>query len=133
MDAQYVLNLTQDPATPDQVIAGVVEVSPEIRLRVLELLNFVDIPSAKEVRLRAEELADLAVIECDDLTDHYPSGRVMIGGAPFLMYPLAHALVHSGLRPVFAFSKRVSVETANPDGSVTKTEVFKHEGFVGVF
>lgn len=54
----------------------------------------------------------------------------MIGGAPFLMPVLDKALRNYGHRPIYAFSKRESVEKTNPDGTVVKTSVFKHAGFV---
>ena len=48
-----------------------------------------------------------------------------------LMPALQQALIDAGLRPVYAFSQRVSVEQQQPDGSVRKTNVFRHIGFVG--
>ena len=54
----------------------------------------------------------------------------MIGGAPFLMSPLESALLNNGIEPVYAFSTRESVEKKLPDGSVQKTNIFKHKGFV---
>jgi len=56
--------------------------------------------------------------------------NVMIGGAPYLMATLEKALREVGLNPIYAFSQRVSIDKENPDGSVTKTMVFKHLGFV---
>jgi hypothetical protein len=55
---------------------------------------------------------------------------VMIGGAPYLMGPLTDALKDLGIEVCFSYSERVSVESSLPDGSVTKTSVFKHVGFV---
>ena len=54
----------------------------------------------------------------------------MIGGAPFLMGPLERALISRGIFPAYAFSRREVVEKATADGEVTKTAVFRHEGFV---
>lgn len=31
---------------------------------------------------------------------------------------------------IYAFSKRVSIETINQTGEIIKTNVFKHEGFI---
>lgn len=55
----------------------------------------------------------------------------MIGGAPYFMAPLETALEWRGIIPLYAFSKRECHEKRNPDGSVSKTMVFRHEGFVG--
>lgn len=60
------------------------------------------------------------------------SPRVMIGGAPYLMAPLERMLKKSGYRPVYSFSERRSVEETLPDGSVKKTAVFAHVGWVEV-
>jgi hypothetical protein len=35
-----------------------------------------------------------------------------------------------GLQPVFSFTERRSVEKTMPDGTVTKTAVFEHIGWV---
>lgn len=46
------------------------------------------------------------------------------------MVPLAEALRKRGFEPLFAFSRRESVEETMPDGSVRKTTVFRHVSFV---
>lgn len=56
--------------------------------------------------------------------------HAMIGGAPWLMPVLAKVLMQRGINLVYAFTKRDVVETANPDGSVTKSSKFVHVGFV---
>ena len=55
----------------------------------------------------------------------------MIGGAPYLIASLHDALVGRDIQPLYAFSKRVSVEKKE-GGEVIKTSVFKHVGFVGL-
>ena len=54
----------------------------------------------------------------------------MIGGAPFFMSALEAALKERGVRAVHAFSRRESGEERLPDGSVRKTQVFRHAGWV---
>ena len=116
-----VLNLTQHQATQEQVNAGVVE--PADKQQVQKLLTFDRLPSNHDLVFSANELAKIAS----------KSGcrRIMIGGAPFFMPVLEGALRREGLLTVYAFSERVSVEETLPDGSVRKTNVFKHVGFVG--
>ena len=46
------------------------------------------------------------------------------------MPPLEKALRGLGIRPLYAFSVRESVEETLPDGSVRKVAVFRHKGFV---
>lgn len=117
-----ILNLTQHTATADQVTAGVIE--PADKSAVQVLLTFNTLPSIDDLRINAHELAQIAKASgCD---------TAMIGGAPFFMSVLETALHGVGVKPVYAFSERVSVETTNADGTVTKQNVFKHVGFVAV-
>ena len=115
-----IINLTQHAASAEQVSAGVVE--PADKQRVQELLTFEELPSRQLLEERAMALAALAASANAD--------AAMIGGAPFFMPPLAAALKAQGVRPLYAFSRRESAETTDPDGSVRKTAVFRHIGFV---
>lgn len=115
-----IMNLTQHAATAEQVAAGVVE--PADKVAVQRLLTFVELPTAEDIRERADLLADM--------------GRgykaAMIGGAPYLMGALEDALRNLEVKPVYAFSKRESVEKIAEDGTVQKTSIFRHVGFVEV-
>jgi hypothetical protein len=125
-----IINLTQHPATAEQLSAGVVDLPADELVVAKALLDFADLPSAEEVDDRADALANLVAMS-DLFNEGSTMGtRVMIGGAPFLMEPLARALRCAGLVPVFAFSRRESEEQTQPDGSVRKVAVFRHQGFV---
>lgn len=115
-----VLNLTQHAASSPQTDQGVYE--PANKKEVQGLLTFASLPSSKEVKDVAAKLVAIAKDE--------GAGSAMIGGAPFLMAPLHNALKEAGVTPCYAFSVRESVEKVNEDGSVTKTAVFNHKGFV---
>jgi len=115
-----ILNLTQHLATPEQQEAGVVE--PRDKEGVKLLLSFSTLPSYREVVERASALVEIAIKE--------GAKAAMIGGAPYLMAPLERALRSWDIRPLYAFSRRESVEEVLPDGSVRKTMVFRHLGFV---
>jgi hypothetical protein len=115
-----VINLTQHKATPDQIEVGVVE--PKKKHEVAILLTFTELPMSSEIKERAASLAEIAKEE--------NAQYAMIGGAPFLMVELHHALLQRGITPLYAFSKRESIEETLPDGSVKKTQIFKHAGFV---
>ncbi len=119
-----IINFTQHRATPEQIEAGVAELIPVSELS--EILTFVDIPTAQEIRSRAEEAAKLISSVSE------PGAQVMIGGAPFFMGTLEAALKAAGFKPVYAFSERKSVDVVKEDGSVVKTAVFVHKGFVEV-
>lgn len=117
-----IINLTQHAATPEQIAAGVVELDDSKRKCVSALLTFTTPPTRSEMLDRADQIVSFA----------FASGcaQAMIGGAPFFMATLERALQNKAIAPVYAFSERKSVETVNSDGSVTKTAIFTHAGFV---
>jgi hypothetical protein len=119
-----IMNFTQHTPTAEQREAGVYD--PERIGEIRELLTFDEIPDQEEISYRAMVLANIAARE----SKKTGAKQVMIGGAPYLM-PLLHLYLEKrGLVPVYAFSKRISEETVNPDGTVTKKQIFRHIGFV---
>ena len=114
-----ILNLTQHAPTNEQELAGVVQPESE---DVRHLLTFDTLPSQEDIERRATGLAAIAKAE--------GATAAMIGGAPWLMGELEQALLKRGIEPLYAFTQRESVERALPDGSVQKTNVFRHVGFV---
>ena len=114
-----IINLTQHMATDIQVKEGVFNVDQNLS----DLLTFVSAPSEQEMVERAEKLADIAA--------EAKAEAAMIGGAGYFMRPLEEALRVRGIRPLYSFSERKSVEKHNPDGTVTKVNVFEHVGWVG--
>lgn len=114
-----IINLTQHTGTPEQ---GVVELPSESRKEVVNLITFDEVPTGAEMRRRARRIAEIA-------TDH-GANSAMIGGAPYFQRPLEEELREKGIEPVYAFSVREAVEQQLPDGSVRKTSVFRHAGFV---
>lgn len=48
------------------------------------------------------------------------------------MSELERELKRFCIKPLHAFSQRVSEEITNPDGTVSKTQTFKHVGFIEV-
>jgi len=138
-----IVNMTQHPATPEQLAAGVFDPTPEERAEIVALLTFDTLPEKGEIEERAEELAltALAILAARERSlSHQERERLMergtvtyfamIGGAPYLMPHLENEMVGAGVNPLYAFSTRESVEETLPDGSVKKTAVFRHKGFV---
>ena len=130
-----ILNLTQHVVTPEQKAQLVVE--PRMtKAKIQKLLTFEEIPTKEEIEARAKELAEIAVSEANHYAGETDNKiwitRVMIGGAPYLRGALENALRECGFTPVYAFSKRESIDQPQPDGSVKKTAVFRHLGFVEV-
>ena len=123
---EKILNLTQHIATKEQIEVGVFE--PENKNEVKEFLTFNKIPTKTEIVASAIALASLAKEECEK----HNCKKVMIGGAPYLMSALERWLKKYGLQPVYAFSKRVSIDEPQPNGSVIKKAIFKHEGFIEI-
>ena len=127
-----IINLTQHAATAEQVAVGVVDLPAEQREALIDALTFESIPDAGEIRARAHDIAELACFNGlggDDGDDPFPS-HAMIGGALWLMAPLAKELRLRSIEPVFAFSVRETEETVQPDGSVKKVAIVRHAGFV---
>lgn len=119
-----IINLTQHNATPEQLKAGVVDIISLSQRN--HVLTFTSLPTAEYIRHRANDIARMV---------SRVAGRgcaVMIGGAPFFMGALEAALKEAGFKPVYAFSERKSVDVVKEDGSVVKTAVFVHKGFVEV-
>ena len=122
-----IINLTQHAASAEQQAAGVVDLDPTRRRSVAALLTFDELPSVEDIMIRAISIAQIDAIEFDQNEEPVAA---MIGGAMWLMAPLAEELRRQGITPMFAFSKRESVEETQPDGSVRKVNVFRHTGFV---
>ena len=136
-----IVNLTQHKATPEQIVQGVRDATDAEEVK--ELLTFADIPDAVEIEDIAGELAEIAWREMAVPEDAYESSdypeyilpdgsAAMIGGAPYLMASLECELMARGIKPLYAFSKRESVEEMQSDGSIRKVTMFKHIGFVEV-
>ena len=117
---EYIWNLTQHSPTAAQAAEGVQQPLEG----AAKLLTFTELPSQLEITARVLMLASL-VAEIELLGD-----RVMVGGAPYLLPPLVQALKEIGLRPIYSFTERRSVETVQADGTVSKTSVFEHVGWV---
>ncbi len=116
------LNLTQHLATADQLSSGVINLPELVRPQLTTLLTFDDLPEPSEIWDRAGAIADIA--------SQHQATTALIGGALWLMTPLAQALQQKGITAYFAFSKRVTTEEALSDGSVQKVTSFRHAGFV---
>jgi len=127
-----ILNLTQHPATADQRAAGVVDLAGPELASLKQALTFDECPTAAEVRERAVFIAELACYNglSGDEGDSPMPDQAMLGGALWLMAPLAAELDARGIAPGFAFSKRDTVEETLPSGEVRKVAVFRHAGFV---
>ena len=129
-----ILNLTQHPASAEQKSAGVVDLTGQNLEDLRNLLNFNTKPSISELEERASSLVTLIervrFLDDDGLHEDGTVIYVMIGGAPYLMSHLESAITDSDRIFLYSFSKRVSVEETQPDGSVIKTNVFKHVDFI---
>ena len=123
-----ILNLTQHPASPEQLEAGVVDLEGVDLEELKELLTFSELPGAGEPEARARAIAEIARRQAGDVGED-EEVFAMIGGAMWLMAPLEKELANAGFQPVYAFSVRESVEETLSDGSVRKTAVFRHKGF----
>lgn len=115
-------NLTQHPASAEQIAAGVVDPSPTDKQAIVELLTFDSIPTSLDVWQRAHDI--LAIAKNAGHT------QVMIGGAPYLITEMVSQAPLYRLTCAHAFTIRESAEITQPDGSVKKVAIFRHMGFV---
>ena len=115
------INLTQHEASPEQDCAPR---TPEDAKTIKNLITFEELPGLKEISDRARKLALFA--------KEQGATEAMIGGAPYFMPSLDAALRIQKIEPVYAFSRRESVDTILPDGTTKKISTFKHVGFVWV-
>lgn len=120
------LNLTQHVVTAEQLRDGAVEPEADVKAEIQKLITFdrsvIDHP--EQIWNRAKALVFLIKRE-------YPLvNQVIVGGALYFMPALVRELKEAGIQPFFSYTDRISTETQNPDGSVTKTLVFKHLGWV---
>jgi hypothetical protein len=130
-----ILNLTQHVPTPEQQKAGVIDLAPEDRDKLIKLLNFKTLPTKREIVDRGEAIYDLIYGDVGDDNISYTKREiykdvsgVMIGGfIPLCVYLES---IFNRIKVVYAFSERVSIETTNKSGEVIKTSKFVHKGFV---
>jgi hypothetical protein len=154
-----ILNLTQHAATATQIEAGVVDLDDERRTRLGRYLTVTGEVLRAEAALRDDlirsqvggisrliwpELVQAMYARAVETVNSFDDGdkfaawntgreplfQAMVGGAPYLVERLVESLARHGVQAVYALSERKSVETVNPDGSVTKTQVFEHVGFI---
>ena len=122
------LNITQHTATFEQTQDSVIEPSQEVKGEIQKLITFdrTVMTAPQQISERAKALVAL-------IKSAYPeTTQAMVGGALYFMPALVAELKANDIQPFFSYTDRVSVETHNADGSVTKTLVFKHLGFVGL-
>jgi hypothetical protein len=126
-----ILNLTRHPATPEQREAGVVDLPEYLQEQLVKVIEFKQIPSKQELLTRSIRVLD--IIHRAYENESFPVGReVMIGGAPYFMPVLETTLRAVGLKPIYAFSRRQSIDQVQPDGKVKKVTIFRHDGFVKI-
>ena len=98
------------------------------RSELIKLLTFEELPDSCEIHERALQICALVESTFQEVEPKV----LLLGGAPFLMGTLELYCILRGWTPIYAFSTRVVVEELQADGSIKKTSIFKHAGFVEV-
>ena len=119
-----ILNITQHTATPEQLSAGVVEPSLQLKQTIKKLLTFQQPPTMDTLTDRAYQLAHIIV----DKQFKY----ALVAGAPYFMPILVQILKSFNITPPFSFTKREAEEEHLPDGTVRTTYKFKHICFITI-
>lgn len=112
--------------TPEQVsdakeklnIEGIVELPAELK----SILS--QVPSDLDDDGVAKHIAPLVQWIGEQIKDE--KDIVLLQGEPCVVATILNGMSYTQNRVVHATTERVSVETQNPDGTVTKTNVFKH-------
>lgn len=120
-----ILNLTQHDSTLEQIEQGVFNPSQEDKNSIISLLTVDEIPNNHEVINICTQIASIAL----KYKIHNEPLKSMIGGAPAMMSFLEEELKKVDIEHVYAFSKRVSLDEIQKDGSIKKTTVVKHIGW----
>lgn len=108
-----------------------------LRYRAREILNAFVLPEiARVVREHFQSLLEnedqpfeWSNVRALNARNDLPVVQCMVGGFHPLMAVLIPMLRAHGAEPLVALSDRVTVEETLPDGTVKKTQVFKHLGF----
>lgn len=127
---KYLINLTQHALTDEQIKSVEHTFTPE---GFNKYLTFDTMPTAQDVYVKAVDMFKklVSVLEHEGIYAH--DCTVLLGGAPFFMSVCEEMALHYGFHYCYAFSKRTSEEVKQPDGTVKKVSVFKHEGWIGPF
>lgn len=117
-----IVNMTADPATPEQLAAGVFDPTPEERAEIVALLTFDTLPEQDDIERRADDLAltalallaarfrSLSHMEQERLLERDSlSYFAMVGGASFLMPHLEQEMVAYGVNPLYPFLTKEGV------------------------
>lgn len=115
-----ILNLTQHLSTKVQSEQGVIE--PKDKEYVKNIITFDDIPNLEDLRQRANLLVDL----CREEDVQF----ALIAGAHWWLIVLEHYLRLHGITPLQSFSKRVSYEHTNENGTTHLVSTFVHAGWM---
>ena len=127
---KYLINLTQHALTDEQIKSVEHTFTPE---GFNKYLTFDTMPTAQDIYIRAFDMFKklVSTLEHEGI---YPNDcTVLLGGAPFFMTACESMAIHYGFQYCYAFSKRTSEEIKQPDGTVKKISVFKHEGWIGPY
>lgn len=113
-----IINCTNHIATKEQLELGVVE--PYEKEEIQKLLTFDSLDSVFSANERAKEIVEII--------KRSGYNHALIGGIPFFMSILENEFYRNGIIPVYAFSKRISIEKMDESGLVLKKSIFVNEG-----
>lgn len=130
-ESELILNLTQNPATPEQVAAGVVDLPADQRLLLIEHLTPDGLLGWDSIFDRCSNIASLAVYNGlgEEVFHDTKFTKAMIDGPSWLIRSLEDALLFIGIDPLHSIKVREIVNQKNSDGSIEKTDKLIHVGF----
>ena len=119
-----IVNLTGFKTSDNQKDLGVIDLSEENREEVLKLQSFREIPKKRDVRKRAEQILEIALLSYEE------GGYFLIGGPSFLLPPLVEVLKEVFYIPLFCVTKRYTMETIWSDWTPCRDDINYHYDFI---
>lgn len=112
----FIINLTKDTATPEQIAVGVVDLPP---VQMQSLVNAITVNEPWEdidIQARAEHVAELAChngLGGDEGDDPHPT-MALIDGPAWIISELEKALEARSIKPVYYFSNTTATVSTKP-------------------
>lgn len=101
------------------------------RLAVQEIIELPEDIKKEFGNVTPDKINDIAKKIIDFVTKDNRNEEVIVhlAGQPALVVLLVNCFASINIKTIYSFSERKSVETINGDGTVVKTNVFKHQGW----
>ena len=128
--SDIILNLTIRSLSQEQIDLGIVSLTGPKLIKLCEYHTFIEPPGEFLIHSSAKGIVSLAeeFFKENDL----PIGKVVIGGAPYLISELERRLFSIGATPYYNFSRKVVNRITSLENLSSKESKFKHIALIPV-